>query len=544
MKEIILLTKILLKNSFNLKNNKKNIGRVILLLIGYAYIIGIISFFSNTSIKSLMEIQQEAVFINIVLIAMLGISIVQTIFTSLNVLYFSKDIEYLLPLPIHPRKIIMSKINCLLVSEYIMNFIIILPAFIIYGLLLNVSIRYYLIILVMIFVFPILPVTLVVFIITFIINFTKIIRNKDIVQYITVAITMLFILGVQLLFGSNENITNEQLANMLMKTNGLTEIYSKYFITIKPTMNAILNFDNINGLKNLFVVLFETILFYIIAVNFSSKLYIKSATNMNSGGVSKKNYFYKEKEIKLKKVGISYVKKEFKNLIRNPIFFMQCVLPPILFPLIFSIPIFMNMKNIDLESTKELITTFENMNSTDCFIVLIIIIQLLFLFNFISVTAISRDGENARFMKYIPIRLYKQCIYKIIPSIILNTVPILYVVFAGYILLPNLNLLNAVYILAVSTLINFLFSYLMILIDLKRPKLIWTSEYSVVKQNINMLYEMIIGIFCVTILFLFGCSIKKITYLASCLFILNLIAILILNKYVKKNEKKLFKNIN
>ena len=135
MKEIILLTKILLKNSFNLKNNKKNIGRVILLLIGYAYIIGIISFFSNTSIKSLMEIQQEAVFINIVLIAMLGISIVQTIFTSLNVLYFSKDIEYLLPLPIHPRKIIMSKINCLLVSEYIMNFIIILPAFIIYGLL-------------------------------------------------------------------------------------------------------------------------------------------------------------------------------------------------------------------------------------------------------------------------------------------------------------------------------------------------------------------------------------------------------------------------
>ena len=43
------------------------------------------------------------------------------------------------------------------------------------------------------------------------------------------------------------------------------------------------------------------------------------------------------------------------------------------------------------------------------------------MFVYISATAISRDGQNAVFMKYIPVPLMKQIDYKVVPNIVMTT---------------------------------------------------------------------------------------------------------------------------
>ena len=467
----------------------------------------------------------------------------QTIFSSLNVLYFSKDIEYLLPLPINQKKIIISKIICLLVSVYIMSLLIIIPGFIVYGIIMKANILFYLISLITTILFPIIPVTLVVLIITVIMNYTKIIKNKDFVQYITVFLTMIMVIGIQFFSSYNENITNEQIADMLIKTNGLTDVYTKNFITLKPALNAIINYDNFYSIKNILKLFLETALFFIIVINISSRLYISSATRLSSSVNQKKIKLNNIKEFKSNKVITSYLKKEFLVLLRNPIFFMQCILPPIIFPIIFSIPVFIGLKNGNMESINELKILFENMSITECFTVLIVVIQFIFVFNFIAVTAISRDGVNANFIKYIPISLHKQCIYKILPNVILNIVPILYITFGSLIVLPNINFTIAFFILIIAFIINVLFSYIMIIIDLINPKLIWLSEYSVVKQNINLIYEIITDIIFIVFSLLIGYNINSFKNLVILLTIIYLICIIVLNKFVIKNEKKLFKKI-
>ena len=40
-------------------------------------------------------------------------------------------------------------------------------------------------------------------------------------------------------------MTNEEIATQLINANGVVEEYSPFFVTLKPTINAILNYNNV-----------------------------------------------------------------------------------------------------------------------------------------------------------------------------------------------------------------------------------------------------------------------------------------------------------
>ena len=116
MNKIISLTKVLLKNSFQKysENNKKTskAGKVILYGILIVYLMGIFGFLSYGLITTLQQVHQEAMFIGIFLLGLALLTIIQSIISATNVFYFSKDLDYILPLPLKPRENINFKIKC------------------------------------------------------------------------------------------------------------------------------------------------------------------------------------------------------------------------------------------------------------------------------------------------------------------------------------------------------------------------------------------------------------------------------------------------
>ena len=70
------------------------------------------------------------------------------------------------------------------------------------------------------------------------------------------------------------------------------------------------------------------------------------------------------------------------------------------------------------------------------------VIQFPGLFNYISVTAFSREGKNAYIMRTIPIDLYKQFIYKSIPQVLINTISSMIVLLVVYYQIPQIGLKN------------------------------------------------------------------------------------------------------
>ena len=547
MNEVFSLTKILLKNAFQKekKNQTKKISKLVLILayiLIFGYVGALILFFGYHILNILISLNQPAIYLNLLLGATIAIALFRTLFSAVNVLYFSKDLEYLLPLPIKPSKILMAKWNVLIISQYIIQIPIVLPLLILYGIMLKLGVMYYIYMVFVFLLLPVIPTILVSFFMSIIMRFTNFIKNKDFVQYLTVAITLLIIIGAQFITTGTQEITEAQVYEMLEKTNGVVEYASKAFSTITISLKALINSENLSGLLNICLLIIVTTAFYILLAKISSNLYIRGATSSLSNGIKKKEKSGKN-QYKQSSVIKTYTKKEFINLIRNPIFCMQCLLPPILFPFIFAIPVYFQMRN-DAETEAEFTGIINNFSITPSTIgIILAILGFIFMFNFISVTAISRDSDNATLMKVLPISLRKQTIYKILPAILMNIFPIVCVLVALK-LIFNVSYIYIGIIAIISMLVNFVINYIGIIIDLKKPKLSWSSEYTVVKQNMNIFYLMVVVFVEIGILVLAAIKFSNMHLYIGVSIVFLLVQIGIINLYVSKNESELYKNIH
>ena len=98
---------------------------------------------------------------------------------------------------------------------------------------------------------------------------------------------------------------------------------------------------------------------------------------------------------------------------------MQCLSPAIFIPIIMIGIVYLQTNSIQKEGFQLLFSVI-NVNSIQIASILLGIIEFFTMFIYISITAISRDGSNAVFIKYIPVSLYKQYIYKIVPNMIMS----------------------------------------------------------------------------------------------------------------------------
>lgn len=349
-------------------------------------------------------------------------------------------------------------------------------------------------------------------------------------------------------------MTEKELLEFIMKMENITNTPNSILSTF---INIFRDFM-IGTSKNVVVISFLKIciiyiLTYIGLTNINYKAYKKNISiSFNNGKNIKKfrKIFSKDELVekieysyKYKKILLSYLAKEFKMLIRTPMFFMQCIMPVVIVPIILFMPFLMNLNNLEsldmppLEELKELAVTKEGI----C--VIFIIMQFLYMMNIISVTAISRDNKNAVFMKYIPINLDTQCMYKVIFSILFNIIPTLYLVVCLKFLL-DFKVLDII-LISISVLLMSLFeSLLLIILDLKNPKINWDSEMTVVKQNMNIMKGYLYQIFVSAIIVTMIIVIK--TNLINILGIINIsliLAILVVKTYIKKIKRKLFSKI-
>ena len=342
--------------------------------------------------------------------------------------------------------------------------------------------------------------------------------------------------------------TIEQTRNMLNLINEKIININNYFIVINPITNLLIE-------KNIFKIIFYLIklilinlIGLIIFIFFGNKIYLKQLLKNNYYEKNNKNKKINLKN-KLKKnnKNIAYIKKEIKNIFKNPAFFLQQIYPVILTTILSCIliiiitPKFIQFLNI--EENKNLL---ENLSLDIEAICLILgLTQFVGLFNYSSITAFSREGSDAYIIKLLPISLYKQFIYKNIPQILINTISTILILGTLYFNISGLqnNYIFIIFILAF--LLNIINSFILTFIDLINPKINWKYEYEILQNNKNKLFQY--SLIILNILFLiyiknifnnFNLNKSLIIFAILLIFIL-----LIINLIINKNNKKLFKKI-
>ena len=550
MNKIIKLTKIFLKNSFSnmssgmgiSNNGKSKIASKILYTILFIYLAGIIIFFSYNIIDGLKMIQQETVFVGMILFMVLAITAIQTIFSSINILYFTKDNEYLLPLPLKPYQIIFARTNVMLITQYLIIFLVGIIPLTLYGILTNANSTFYILMLISIVLIPILPVLLISIVVMIIMSFAKITKNRNKFQLIATILLLVIAIAISIsTSGMNDKMSSEEMAQMVLQANGMIVLLNGYFPTVEYLINALTTASLSMAVLEILKTIGLTAIGFIIYMLIAQKIYFKGLIgNLFGGGAKKSNKAISQKEYENSKLYKSYIEKKIKILIRNPIFLMQCLVPAILIPILM---IVITLGGIYSESGKgemqELINMLQTIqtNSFTIMCVILGIIQFFTMFIYISITAVSRDGGNAVFMKYIPVSLYKQYIYKIAPNIVMNIITILITMGVAQYLL-HLPILTFILLFIVATIMGILQSILMIIVDLKRPKLEWDTEYAVVKQNLNLIFPVILSMINIAIIVILGIILNSLNVYIGLVItgVIFGVVTYITNSYLYKNQ--------
>lgn len=547
IKKIKLLTNIFFKdyyqnlNIINKKNklNKKSVFVWLLIIFIFA-----LMYLSLKAISFLQNIGTPILFLKIYLPIMATIMITQLIPLICRIFYYSKDIEYIFPLPVKTTEILIAKLNTVIIIMYLTEALFLLVPLIMYGMLEVQTISFFVSMIITLIFFPILFTTIISIIMLFVMKLSKLIKNQDIFQTAIVSILSFIIIFAemtyieQIIFKKGPDDI-EQIKIVQMKIDEINNA----FLIINPLIEILNNNKFIYKLINFIKILIINIISIIIFILIGNKLYLKNILqNKNKVRKIKRKNKYKQKN----KI-IQYIKNDIKNIIKNPTFFIQYIFQYLFIAMIgvillnLFIPTYMDelrktniIENIGLEAVKLQAT-----------LIVIGIIQLIFTFSNLSITAISRQGKNAQFMKYIPISLYKQFKLKAIPQIFLNLIVIFMILTTIYLKIPEITIEYYFIAFLLAIILNIINSYIMLLIDLKNPNLNWANEESISKNNGNKLYQYVYTIFSVLILMYFSNIFENISFIIS---ILSIVAILILilifiKKYIKNNINKIFSKI-
>ena len=561
IKKIIQLSKIFIKDYFqnlyifNKDTKKINKKSSFVWLLGItAFVIALLSF---KIINLLNDNGQAMIFLKIYFPIIATIFMFQTILVCSNVLFFSKDLEYIVPLPIKPIELLIAKFNNIISITYSLELLFLAVPLLMYGIIVAPTIIYYLTMILVLILFPIFLVTIICIIMIFVMQISKFVKNKDIFQIIIVTIVSLIMIFTEIYIIKsifNDNVIDEEIdsGNSVLvgeAFNNKLDKLNNYFIIINPCISLLTEFTVTNIFLQLLKLILISAIAFIIFIFFGKLVYLKNLLK-NMEYISKKNNnnkIVKNKYIK-NKIKNSYIKNEFVKIMKEPTFFIQCILQYIFIILIMLyvvnlfFPIF--MKSLQQEN---ILNTVEiNEFALQCMGIIIIIIQIIFMLGNLSRTSISREGKNAIVMKYIPISLYKQFLWKNIPEILINTLAIIGMTVVIAINIPRISILYYIAGIIIEMLLNIINSFLMLVVDFRRPNLNWITETSALKNNKNKLFQYATTIIIILILIYLIKILKNVNIIMSLtIIIFSLFIILfIINKLIKNNINKLFKKIN
>ncbi len=184
MSNYLALTRVFLKNIKMSKNNNKRAKIIFNILIFFTFLFIILPFLLISAIFvfqttiELKDINYESVGLKLMCYIVSIFTFIFSFPVILNELYFSNDIEKLLPLPIKPVELVFSKFTACFIVENLIQVLLIIVSIISYIYALDLSIVNIFVSLIQILTLPIIPMIYTSIICLSIMNFTKHRKNK------------------------------------------------------------------------------------------------------------------------------------------------------------------------------------------------------------------------------------------------------------------------------------------------------------------------------------------------------------------------------
>ncbi len=411
---------------------------------------------------------------NLILSVFFGfVSLATIIFTSAGIIskiYYSKDVELLLPLPLRRNNIFISKILGSVAIAFLVSFIIFIPMvfpLIKFG---NLSfLKFFSIIFLNLsnIIFTVLILSLIL--ILFMRVFAGIGGLKNLLQ----ALGFIFVIGVSL---APQLISRSDFAKEVVEKNIIAFI--RHLFPQVYLVDKIYVMNNIPGFFiSLGILLLMAVILFIISFPLA-KLMIAGVLRANTSGSRAK----RKGENKNTSIAISLAKKDLANVIKTPVYFFNLASGAFMFPILM---IFGFLKGESIKYIQEFFANTESFGFGKIDVFFALLMGLFFYAAFmtpLSITSITREGKNIYLMQTLPISYEDQVKGRILGSSLfqfISTLPI--IIFLAYLI--GFDGLYILPMLIGSCLGSYASSSFGIYYGIKYPKLDWENPQDAVKRN-------------------------------------------------------------
>lgn len=441
----------------------------------------------------------------------------------MSVFYFSSDLEYLLPLPISPMKIVGAKLTATMLSENVMECILVFSAmtgFLIgYAPMAGINIVGIISAIIGVVTFPIVPISYCAIICMVVMYFSKFLKNKDrvskITAFSTIIILIVLVLCLNLSNGFDTNLFVEQL---LSDDISLVHVLDIIFFTVPLLASA-----STGSIVSLLLYILVNAVCVGIVLLVASKLYFKAVVSLNGGqgkaekavtGIS--DY---EKKIKSSSHLITYFKKEILILVRTPAYLSNCVGINLIWPIFIYLFIILQKQNDILGGYIDKLKVGDPSAVLNISLLVFGVSVILTALNCLASSAITREGRHFDVMRYLPVDLMTQINSKALVSIVISGAGLIVYIITAFIIF-GISPMLTVYCVILSVLSVVFTTYLGIYIDTMNPKLVWEDEVNALRGNYHVFYNMaleliITAAMCALMRFLFWMDFLPVAFLQS-----------------------------
>lgn len=473
MKNTINLTKIYFKETLNNHLNRsnsnkssltKNILSFLAIFLLVAVCIGYSLYGTASGLKQLIGDASGVIILG--LIISLVMVIMLTVFDAQGYFYKSKDYELLQSLPIKTTGIITAKYLSSYIVSFVYNLMIALPTFVVYFIFEQVTFASIIFAIIGVVLLPAYS-QLIGSLLAWVVNIiSSKFKNKNIIRNV-LSIAFLILIFVFIYTADTSMIITFSPADSPLAIKILFP--QIYFLSNAVASDSIVMLLAFVGIS---------ILFAIVSVLVVSISYKKINSALNSNIRSKR-----KKEIKYKKSSIlnTLMKKETKNFFCSPVYLTNGIVGPIL---LIVMAIMMSTMFADLMEGQ----------INDLAIIIMSIFAMCI--GMVPTTSVSISIEGSKFFttKSLPIKYESIILSKLLFNIVLFLPFLLVAEIISWALLPFDFVVHVMVFLYLMFGLTF-FASIGLLINIRMPKLNWSSETQAIKQGASTFTTMFLNLF-------------------------------------------------
>lgn len=515
------------------KKKNKSTNKLIPIFLVSAIFISIWSY-ANMMMEPLRGINLEFVLLSLFALFTSLFVLIEGIYKASSLLFNCKDDNLLFSLPIKRSTVLFIRIFKFYIFELFFNILFLLPAIVVYVSYIHPNITFYIVSLIALILFPIIPIV-VSCIIGGIISITSSkFKLKNLAQ---ICITMIFLLIVMYVSFNLQNV----IKNIAQNASSINDIITKLYYPVGAYIKLITNF-NIKDLA-LFIIIHLVVFIGMIFV--LSKIYFKINSNVKS---VKTLHNKSEYTIKTRKPMLALIKKEFNRFVSTPVFVINSG-----FGLVFYIALCV-LVSLKIESSLQMISgqgidiSF-NVQDVIQYIPLIQFGLVCFasLMSSITCSMISLEGKSFSILKSLPIKPAKIVLSKVYAAVAIM-IPFILIGDLIMFIRFKFSILEMVMILIASIILPLVSELIGIIVNLKYPKMDAENDTEVVKQSMSSFVAVFAGMILLGVTIFLLVKAVQFNIQNSLIILIGLLAYtliyIILLLYLKRKGVKEFNSIN